>query len=82
MRFRAVSRKCCDRPEKDSCFLKIAGGAALIWHRQDTAVENQNIQEKNQNADSDKSQFHGIIVLSESMVSCVRPERKEHIYRV
>ena len=49
---------------------------------QDTAVENQNIQEKNQNADSDKSQFHGIIVLSESMVSCVRPERKEHIYRV
>lgn len=33
MRFRAVSRKCCDRPEKDSCFLKIAGGAALIWHR-------------------------------------------------
>ena len=33
MRFRAISRKCCDRPGKDSCFLKIAGGAALIWHR-------------------------------------------------
>ena len=33
MRVRAVSRKCCDRPEKDSCFLKSAGGAALIWHR-------------------------------------------------